>query len=528
MKKPAYRTMWMFPRNIRFIAPWKLNQIASILYSTTGDPASQDVQDQLYDQLANLGVKIDRNPTGIANSGGMRTYFAQLACLGLFWRDATAWRTTIAGDELIAARDPLRVLRCQLMRMQYPSVYGLGPNVLISPEMKVRPFAFLVRLLMDSRLERRLSCDDMAVAVVYARTSKDYEKVVDKILKSRIFGIETVIDSLEDLCTPRRWKGTDEELFKKGVEDARTIGNTAKNYMEAAQLICPCSDSRDYELVSDESVLAEIELLLAEHMLPAPEAGFESSWQRRFGRFNKAKDTRRTCDDSRTDGKTALLQSRFIRAVEAAPYAFDLSSFCTQEAASWGMTVADVARIVDPLVTRVSSVERDTVMAAALSGGAQAITLEKASTAIFQRLGFDLSEHIGQKATQNRQGGYPDIRIRSSQLNVCGFGDSKATVRYVFPLSDTQKLASYYHDCDQEFEDRTPSGWFLYIAGGFGPSAKKVEQNLQTCSEKYGRPVSAITVNALLDLADMKEPPSVETLVEAFGKGRYYTSAATI
>lgn len=530
MEKPTHRTMWMFPRNIRFIAPWKLNQIASLLYSATGDAGSQSVQDQLYDQLAQLGVKIGRSSTGIANAGGMRTYFAQLACLGLFWRDVDgSWKTTIAGDELIAARNPLKVIRCQLLRMQYPSVYGNGHNVQCAPEMCVKPFSFLVQLLQEDRLGRHLTCDDMAVAVVYGQSQKDYGTVVDKILQARESGFASIIDSVTDLCTPRRWNASDEELLQKGIEDARTIGNTAKNYLEAAQLIYPCSNEKSktsYELVSDEKILIEIRPLLEEKLEPAPNAGYEAAWQRRFGRYNKTKDNRRIDGVTRVDSRTALLQSLFIRAVETSPYDFNVKAFCEHQAASWGVLVQDVARIVNPLVSRVSTVERNTVMAAALSGGTQAIVFEKAATAILRKLGFELSEHLGQKYAKHRDGGYPDIRIRSSLLASCGFGDTKATNKYVFPLTDTQKLGSYYHDCWKEFPDHTPTAWFLYIAGGFGSNSQTVKKKLKECADKYSHPVSAITVNALLDLADMKHPPSVEALARIFGRSEYITSAS--
>ena len=49
--------MWMFPRNIRRIEPWKLTQISSALEVCIGDVQSQDVQDELYKQLSELGVK---------------------------------------------------------------------------------------------------------------------------------------------------------------------------------------------------------------------------------------------------------------------------------------------------------------------------------------------------------------------------------------------------------------------------------------------------------------------------------------
>ena len=82
-----YRTMWMIPRNIRRIDPWKLVQTAKIVDAATGDLTDQKVQDALYAALNKANVKSAANSNGVKDSGGFRTYLAQLSCLGLFWRD---------------------------------------------------------------------------------------------------------------------------------------------------------------------------------------------------------------------------------------------------------------------------------------------------------------------------------------------------------------------------------------------------------------------------------------------------------
>ena len=74
MPNPKFRTMWMFPRNIRKIEAWKLVQISQLLEACTGNTTSQTVQDQLYDQLENLGLKCKANAHGVKNPGGMRIY----------------------------------------------------------------------------------------------------------------------------------------------------------------------------------------------------------------------------------------------------------------------------------------------------------------------------------------------------------------------------------------------------------------------------------------------------------------------
>lgn len=128
----------MFPRNIRRIEPWKISQIASLIQAAMGEVGNQALQDDLYAQLSKLGVKREKqnDGTGVSDPGGFRTYLAQLACLGLFYvsKDKT-YVPTYAGEVLIQGKNPVGVLRCQLLRLQYPSVYGWGHNVQIDPAM---------------------------------------------------------------------------------------------------------------------------------------------------------------------------------------------------------------------------------------------------------------------------------------------------------------------------------------------------------------------------------------------------------
>ena len=530
MPNPKFRTMWMFPRNIRKIEAWKLVQISQLLEACTGNTTSQTVQDQLYDQLENLGLKCKANAHGVKNPGGMRTYFAQLSCLGLFWQDHDrGYSSTFAGEELINARSPLRILRCQLLRMQYPSVYGLGRNVSVDPSMKVKPFVFLIELWQDPRLGGYLTCLDIAVAVVYGRTHKCHDICVEKILKVRETGdLATVIESVDDVRTPKRYhEHNPEEDLARGIQDAKDIANTAKNYLESAQLIVTdAEDNKRFELNEDVCVQGDICTWMDERIEPL-DPDHLAAWQQRFGRYTKTKSIR-SRSTQQINGEKALVCSNFINAVTEAPYAFNLQAFINDQAATYGKTPAEIGLLISGVRDRVANIERDTIKQAAASGGREAISLEKAVTGIFRKLGFDLSEHIGQKTASNREGGYPDIRIRASGMTECGFGDSKATMNYGLPLNDTIKLKTYYKDCWQEFDDKTPSKFFLYIAGGFGKSAKAVESSLQKCSESYGQPVSAVTVDALLDLVEMTNPPPAAKLMNVFKKGGYFASCVDV
>ena len=529
MSKPTHRKMWMFPRNIRKIEAWKIVQIAQLLDACSGVTTNQEVQNDLYSQLSQLGLKVKANENGVANPGGMRTYFAQLACLGLFWKDQQKnYHTTFAGEELINARDPLKILRCQLLRMQYPSVYGIGRNVSVDPILQVKPFVFIIKLLQDERLDGYLTDKDIAVAVIYGRRFNCHDLGVDKILHVRkTDNLADIVDDVNDLRTPKRYHPNDPEAdFSGGITDAHNIGNTAKNYLIATQLIVVDPDDKHkFVLNSDPAVQADILKWIDEKIEPL-NVNHQEAWQMRFGRYTKTKSLR-TASTIRTNGAKALVCSNFISAVEAAPFDFNLQSFIENQAKIWGKSENEIGLLISSMRSRISNIERDTIKQAAVSGGTEATKLEKATAGIFRKLGFDLTEHIGQKKAP-RRGGYPDIRIRASNLNECGFGDTKATAKYEFPIADISKLKDYYKECWDEFPDQTPSSFFLYIAGGYGKKVETIEATLKECSLLHTRPVAALTVDALLDLVEMDSPPTTKELLLAFKKGGYFTTGVGI
>ena len=536
--KPACRTMWMFPRNIRHIDPWKLTSIAGLLDSAGGRAQDQSAQDECYAELERLGVKRPKQKgAGVENSGGFRTYLAQLACLGLFYLDGQSrYVPTHAGRLVIEGKDPARVLRCQLLRMQYPSVYGWGPNVQISPQMKVKPLAFLVKLLQDSRLGG-LTQEEVAVAVVYGRRWSDYEKCVLKIKTMRdgpCKGLRDVIDRLEDICTPRRWRKDDDELWKMGLVDAEQIANTALNYLSAAGFVesgkAWTSGRRVWWLSEDPQVEADIERWMKEAESIDAVSENPEYWlaaQNRYGRYDKQKVSI-ISDRKATDGFAALLRAAYIAGLQSDPYGFDHSAFVKSQASKWRSSEREIEDRLLGIRSKGASIERQTLLQASLSGGKEALVLERGIANLFRKLGFDDTRHIGQRKAKNRVGGFPDIYIHRQSEAECGLADTKATVRYDFPLSDTQKLGSYYKDSWKEISESASCRFFLYVAGNFGGADETIQRRLDACRSNFGAPVSAVTVNALLDLLEKDSRPGPRALAKAFQAGRLFNSASQI
>ena len=537
-RKPACRTMWMFPRNIRYIDPWKLTSIAGLLDSAGGCAQDQAAQDECYAELERLGVKRPKQKgAGVENSGGFRTYLAQLACLGLFYLDdQNCYVPTHAGRLVIEGKDPARVLRCQLLRMQYPSVYGWGPNVQISPQMKVKPLAFLVKLLQDRRIGA-LTQEEVAVAVVYGRRWSDYETCAGKIKKMREIpgkGLRDVIDRLEDICTPRRWKKRDDELWEAGIVDAEQIANTALNYLSAAGLIesgkAWPSGRRVWWLSEDPRIEADVQQWMTEAENIDAVTNNPEYWaaaQNRFGRYDKQKVSVLSKRKA-ADGFAALLRAAYIAGLQSDPYGFEHASFVKNQASKWQRSEREIEDRLLGLQGRGASIERHTLLQAAISGGKEALILEKGIANLFKKLGFDDARHIGQKKATGRVGGFPDIYIHRQGASECGMADTKATVRYEFPLVDTQKLGSYYKDSWKEISSSTPCRFFLYIAGNFGGADETIQRRLDACRSNFGAPVSAVTVTALLDLLETTSRPSAQALSKAFQAGKLFNSASQI
>lgn len=538
--KPQFRTMWMFPRNIRNIEAWKLVQIVKSVEAVEGGVGTQRIQDSLYDQLAALGVKSEKNEFGVYNSGGFRTYLAQLSCLGLFWYNTKQKRyeLTEAGEQITEANEPMKVLRCQLLRMQYPSVYGFKRNVCVSPNLSVKPFAFLLDLLNEDSLGKKLTEEEIAIAVIYGRTWNDYENVVEKILRKRQTGVslKDLLESVDDVRTPRRFHPTkSKEDLKAGITDAVQIANTAKNYLKAAQLVLEEKESGQTFVVAnqDPSLRLEIDPWLDEKrkIEPLRKGGSTEAWEQRFGRYKKTKSIKAMKGGGK-DGFTTLIEVAYINQVSESTFSFDEEKFISEMAQKWGKSHAQISKAIEKVKPEARTVARDSIITASLSGGKEALKLEKAVTYLFRNIGFNESFHTGNKVAKARDGAYPDIYIKASTSSICGWGDTKATIKYNFSLQDREKLGSYYKDSSEEIDRTVPCKYFVYIAAGFQGRKDTIDALLRNASEKFERPVSAVTVGALLDLEEqVREGTLVDVVAsveEAFQKGALYVSASDV
>ena len=143
---------------------------------------NQTAQDAFTQSLEDIGLK----RAGVQydlHSGGARTYYSQLESLGLFFtrEDGSMW-LTIAGQDLVEGNDlPSEIMRTQLLNYQYPSMYSRVANVKIHTSIKVKPFLFVLELLLDPEIGH-LTDFELTIPVVYGHNSRCLELCKTKIL----------------------------------------------------------------------------------------------------------------------------------------------------------------------------------------------------------------------------------------------------------------------------------------------------------------------------------------------------------
>lgn len=85
-----------------------------------------------------------RDQTG----GGARTYKAWLMSLGLIFtqHNSEQIRLTLAGDAIIRGESPVKIIKNQVIKYQFPSAFSLGRGIDLNPRFRIHPFWFLLKL----------------------------------------------------------------------------------------------------------------------------------------------------------------------------------------------------------------------------------------------------------------------------------------------------------------------------------------------------------------------------------------------
>ncbi|HCE98284.1 MAG TPA: hypothetical protein DER10_07280 [Elusimicrobia bacterium] len=467
-----FRRLWMFPRNVRKIEPWKVAQGLSFLEPLKGLiwTGNQSLQNEFRGKLVSIGIVRDYGPYD-PHSGGPRTYEAQLRCLGLIYKTPGGGiEFTIAGDDICETGAPLKILQRQLLNLQYPSPYSFGTQVKINPEIKVKPFLFILNLLKRPEISY-LTAEEMAVPVIYGHSHSCEDYCVEKILQLRSGTRlkDLLLNPAEDLFTPR----TADNTVESRIVDVLTIANTCKNYLESCLLIVPVEQVRGAYAFNPEIEPAYQAALKDENNYfanPENEEGF----QRAYGAWNRNKDTRRVVAEGRS---TPVLKESFIKA--------GFYEYCGTHAVTEvseplvtyileriGGPKEEVLSVVEKLIPQSLDIFETKYLELSVGGVLCAAEFEQATNNLFNSgLGLKSQWTGSKRKSRTEKGAFTDIVVYSPLKDACGIVDTKAVVRYNLPSADYAKMISnYIPNYRAVAGQRFNLAFCSYVAGGFAES----------------------------------------------------------
>jgi hypothetical protein len=471
-----YRQIWMFPRNKRRILPLetalflKAMVVASELGSTwSGD---QKQQNQFAKLLEEYGLKGGGNQRD-ANSGGARTYEAQLRLLGLLYKDSKGELSlTQSGLAAVEMEKLAETFIWQILKVQYPCLYSKGRMVNLDPSIKVRPFVLLLDLMQDAELNG-LTDVDMMIPVVFGHNNSTYKLCKQKIISARLNGISSEIPDSERIRTTRTLNSSYEER----LNDIKDIANTFKNVLQGAGMI-------EEKIVNDDTVrwfinptimplldeIRTLDLIDFEHLQPLQA-------QLQYGlRKDVVKDTRRTLMPLKIpvlDTASGVIYQRFLDNVELPATQSDIDAFAKTMSKQMGITYQGVLNALRPILENAKTYVNQHLIELSKGGNTTAEAFEKHVTQIF-KVDFGFEARWTGRLKRQGTGGFMDVFVVETGRNKCGIIDTKSTNIYDLPHQDIAKaLTTYIDGASELYGDKNLELSFVaYISHLIAPSAE--------------------------------------------------------
>jgi hypothetical protein len=443
---------------------------------------------------ANLKRKGERrDQTG----GGARTYQAWLTSLGLlFTHEATKnLKLTLAGEAIMAGDSPVAILKEQILKYQFPSSYSLSRNINVSPRFKIRPFRFIFKLLLDTRLDGLAEEEIAKVVIVEAEneTEKCYEHIVERILTFREKGDKCLEKDFFEKYPPSKGDVNEQNPFG----NLGDIANTIINWVEYTQLAKRDEDDKKLRIMPEK--INEATAIIAEtpNFIDRPEQ--QEYFQRKYGLDPKHKKDTRNLTETKTITAKIIEEHKIKQAFILEALKSPISK----------ITSAIIDKIVETTGIEEKTVEEylcknypqgaigsfmTEYFEMAFKGRDEAIDFEKATAEIFMSvMGFD-TVHTGSLGLT------PDVLVLSDEENFCGIIDNKAYSKYSISNDHHNRMVTnYIKGINNYYDGKLPLSFFSYIAGGFGQNINSQIKNISNASSVHG---SAITVSNIINLVE--------------------------
>lgn len=429
-------------------------------------------------------------------AGGGRTYVAWLKSLGLLFNhkladDTSTLQLTWAGYELINGdsnkiMSPVKILTGQIFHFQFPSAYNFAGRAAVSPDIKIRPFVFLARLICDSRIAYLTEYEIGQIIIYKAKSNRDYERIVKLIRETR----NSIAQS--------------PDILKQISQEDKDVANTFVNWLAYTQLfernnavigsvVLPCvsvvlSRTSDVEKIID--TLWGLPLLR--------DYCDEEKYQRHYGccGSSRTKDTRALSDMPNIT--PAVINQNKIISEYAVMSSAQPISYITQEIISkisdnTGISETEVS---DCLNKHYPHGSLGSFMTAyremAFSGMENASAFEEATCNIMKDVFMYDAKHIGSIGLT------PDVLVISNKDGYCGIIDNKAYSQYSITNDHHNRMVvNYINGFNRYAQTSWPLSFFMYIAGGF---VKNIDSQIQSIAMEGHCSGSCIDIYTFIDL----------------------------
>ncbi len=519
---------WHVPRNKRKLYPI-VDSLAAFSLQNLGDIWVKDINRQLDFEvmLEEKGLKRKGNRRD-QRGGGARTYEAWVYSLGLVFEETDSKKTqlTMVGEALVNGAPPVPLMTKQLMQFQYPSPYSLRSRVQINERFKIRPFRFLLSLLLDERLSQSsengvpfLTKSEIGCIVSVEaedESAKCYEQIIQRILEFREKRYDALVEGFEVNIPSTNTGVRTREATIKALEDN---GNTFINYLEYTQLVVRDSprspiyiprNSRDKAklMVKDGSSLKSVN---------QKNKYWKENFQRNFGLLpGKRRDNRRLDDDKINENiiLERMVRNEFLQVARDTPLSYITEEVVDAVSAKTGIPLKQVANILEQFRVDTFSLFETNYIDMAFSGRELATEFEYATLDVFRELGF-YSQHVG-KQPRN-----PDVYIKSPS-GYAGIIDNKAY--HVFSITHDYELKMINSYLPIYKQKNSNLSFFMYIAGGFG---KNIDAQVQKIAKATGINGCGIKATDLMRLLRMHKENPIDhlRLKDLFECNRLITSA---
>lgn len=478
----------------------KLNSIPEVLSTFAEMSLNQTWQGQrgshlsFEDALEEAGLKRKgerRDHTG----GGARTYKAWVASLGLIFTQETTGtiQLTLAGEAIMNGDSPVAVLTNQILKYQFPSAFSISRGVQVNPRFKIRPFRFLLRLLMDPKVGY-LTQDEIAKIIVTEaenESTKCYLNIVQRIQQYRHIG-----DACLDPDFAEKYKSSKGDVnYDDPYSHLQDLANTLINWLDYTQLI----EREDGQIRVLEDRKAEVYIILNDNppFIDRPEQ--QEFFQRKYGLDPKHKKDLRNLSDTKTITAKVIAEQKikqaFISESLKSPIAKITPALVDRITE---MTGIDNKLVEDSLLKLYPHGAVGSFMTEyfemAFKGREDATDFEKATVELFKNVfGFE-AKHVGPIGLT------PDVLLLSDAEGYQAILDNKAYSKYTISNDHHNRMVHNYIANLSRYSDSTfPLAFFSYIAGGFGST---FDTQLKSIVDETGIYGSGISVSNMIKLVE--------------------------